>query len=435
MDLHNGGGQGLQARSAAAKPDNFQQRFGEEIYDEADDFDYEEEPESELDEEMSRMTIDDDELSFATQSVVGRSVGNRSKAKSVSGVSFKSNFGRPRSSSSIAGTVKPPAAGPSILRSSTPSGSKEERKQKLLSGGCFVEYIVDRWMDDFPRKRYSLQCHIKSTDYPELVSVRVSTDQRHVILTSVMSTAITDPIEMAKEYLAPRMKEAYPDLQLDTWAKVQPLIKNHPLHIARVKSISRLKKRDPTLQSITSEIRIPLGAKVSFDWVTKEEDPVCYGLERIGYNTGGELHIFVELKEEKTDGYRSPEPVFKPPVGNMSPIPEHVSFRGESVCSYEMMSVNDQDDEESFLEHLGEVEVEMNRDIAAGRRAVDVSTVYSGASTTKSSPRKKPKNAPRVHTFKASDNGSVSSAPIVAGGTRAAKAKRKAGKKNDDRTL
>ena len=90
------------------------------------------------------------------------------------------------------------------------------------------------------------------------------------------------------------------------------------------------------------ELRIPLGAKVSYDLVTKDEDPVFYGY-CCYTNAVGETHIHAELKQEKTESYTGTYKAYKspqkgacyqcPPSPQMSPIPENISFKSDDESS------------------------------------------------------------------------------------------------------
>jgi hypothetical protein len=75
----------------------------------------------------------------------------------------------------------------------------------------------------------------------------------------------------------------------------------------------------------------------TFDWVTMEEDPICYGIEWITDQRSSETHCFIEMKEEKSDSFASPRPgsgtftqVRTPGMGS---IPEEVSVDRSSYSN------------------------------------------------------------------------------------------------------
>ena len=97
MHGSNGGGQGLPVRNSqgCGSPgmDSFQQHYGEDIYDERDDGDYEDGGDD-VSDVMSRLTMEEDDLTFASKSFAGvRSTVRGSSNRSVSGRSSVS-FGR-----------------------------------------------------------------------------------------------------------------------------------------------------------------------------------------------------------------------------------------------------------------------------------------------------------------------------------------------------
>ena len=166
MDIHQGGGQGLRATTAteatrprresresgdaAAQADPFQQRYGADIYDETDDPDYN------IQDDMSRMTMDDDELSFDVNSVAASRApgfGDRSVAgRSTVSFGARSAFGVPPSSASVARK--------SILKNASSPGAAlgvkgvtSTKKGAFYFGGAMGSYSVDRWADSKACKR------------------------------------------------------------------------------------------------------------------------------------------------------------------------------------------------------------------------------------------------------------------------------------------
>ena len=177
MHCSNGGGQGLPAHNSqgCGNPamDSFQQRYGEDIYDERDDGDYEDGGDD-VSDVMSRLTMEEDDLTFASKSFAGvRSTVRGSSNRSVSGRSSVS-FGR---TPSVAG--QRPAG---ILRNQVPqpqhSIATPPRSQVVARttdvqkffGGTFAIWVVELWFDNVPRKRCSIHLHILSCASAQLMA-------------------------------------------------------------------------------------------------------------------------------------------------------------------------------------------------------------------------------------------------------------------------
>lgn len=317
VDLRNGGGHGLAAKAssdnqAAGDDDYFQRRFGSDIYDEDKDPDYE------YVEEMSRLSLDDgDEFSFGASTV--------RRPRSVTAPNSQSNpLARMHRISFAPGTQGGESSGaPSgILRSGRNNNSIRRTRGRIDHGGSFGEYFLDRWCDKDARKRLSIQLHFKScVSARHAITGRVSSDQKEFVFSSPFSQCLLNKDEMLS-YIYDRVQERHP--YIDTWEKFVEFMSSHPRVIARAKTVARIRKQNPNLTAVVPDLRIPLGTKVSFDFVKKEEDPYFYGMHM--EDGDDETHIFVELKEERDSSAGQTFTTAHRPQ-RMSPIPESVSFR------------------------------------------------------------------------------------------------------------
>ena len=259
----------------------------------------------------------------------------------------------------------------------------------------------------------SLQIHLISTVEAQLVTSRVSSNQKEYVLSGYISDWFTDTVAMI-EYVYPRVKEAYP--YINTPSKFFHFIENHPRLAARAKSILRMTNNNPGAR-VPCELRIPLGFVVDFNLVTKQEDPIFHGSAVIK-NKKGELHMFYELKEQRKESiqsaavnhtFSSASP-FQRAASSFASIPEEVSIAssgrrrsgGASRAGgtrASAMSISSGSDNDEWYNELGAVETQMNRDMAAASvaaNAFEVTTVYTQEteSSRKPSPTKKQKKAP-----------------------------------------
>ena len=357
---------------------------------------------------MSRMTMDDDELSFDCNSVAMSRVSQSARSMARSTVCFApvsgaASFARPK------GILKsqPPALG----RSAT---SKKSPKEEFYFGGALGTYIIDRWMDTKAQKRISVEVHLKSTDNYDEVTHRVSTSQKEFILGSCLSQDSVQVDEMVK-YLFPTVKKAMPFI--DTMEKFLVFIRNHPRYAARTKSLLRLKP-NPTDKSVPSELRIPLGVKADFALVSPIEDPIFFGAKN-SVNKFGEVLLYYELKEQRKDSFQSPE--HHAPTRMMDVIPEEVSIDSRNHTPFgnpsatpncranrweEAISVMevDSDEEGEWERELGRVEAAMYKGMENASRAgnIEVETVYTQETTSsrRPSPTKRARSSASVASFK-----------------------------------
>ena len=59
-----------------------------------------------------------------------------------------------------------------------------------------LPYLIDRWYDDIPRSRISVQLHLLSgSDFHSLIDVRVSTDRKYLVVTCPLSKNMIEPKE------------------------------------------------------------------------------------------------------------------------------------------------------------------------------------------------------------------------------------------------
>ena len=316
MECSNGGGQGLraqnshyaQAQATGGSPgmDSFQQRFGADIYDERNDEDYDEQGDD-MSESMSRLMMEEDDLTFASRSFAGvRSVHATGSNRSVGGRSTVF-FGRT--------SVARDSHRPGILRNATlqsppkpQSGIATPPRSQVIArtsdvqklfGGTFAIWVVELWFDNVPRKRCSIHLHILSCACATMIAQRVATDQRHYVCTMPMSLALTT--ELGLEYLYGRIKRAHKFINNDVDALMW--LKQSSRYVARMKTAQRIKAQNPTADVHSNELRIPTGMKVDFELVTMAEDPVFYGRHVVEDAAHKEVHIHIELKAVPKDGF------------------------------------------------------------------------------------------------------------------------------------
>jgi hypothetical protein len=153
MDYSGGGGQQMPAFNthhgaspARSNGHNTDEGEEEEEYYDADFADG-----------MSRLSVQDDEYSFADQSQAFRSVAFRgSSARSAaSGRQSAAAGGGASASGRPAGILRNANGTPPTRRRS--SGGSTTRSTSSLMGGEICQYTISKWMDSTPRKRYSIE--------------------------------------------------------------------------------------------------------------------------------------------------------------------------------------------------------------------------------------------------------------------------------------
>ena len=205
---------------------NIYEKYGmadEEVYNEKDDDDWE------------LIGNEEDDLTFATHSVAYKLRAGGSK---VVGVTF--------------------AKGIKDDLACLTSAMKRKAGQSAFIGGDICQWIQDKWFGGcVPSKRLSI-CLATVGD----CTVRVATDQRHLVLEKAMEPAFHDAVENLA-YVFPRFAEAHdaPDMTVKCFTM---LMENHPRYLARKKTEEKLKKAqgNSVTERLPQECRIPLECKV-----------------------------------------------------------------------------------------------------------------------------------------------------------------------------
>ncbi len=328
MAANRGGGQGLQARQPdpSSQPDSFQQRFGDDIYNEADDPDYD------PSDHMSTLSMEDEcslgtRRSYAVRSRAGRSVGNVSFANNPCQTGSCPPPGILRPSSH--GTARSNAASASIATRDVLG--RDRGVSNGLHGGAHVHWIAEHWVscnENGPCKRSSIQLHAVSCTASTAITHRVSTDQKSLVVSMMISHAQTTLDGLMCANLRCIQHHKF----INTVEDAVAFLANHPRIVARAKTQKRIQAENPTIPNKLVDIRIPIPYKADYNLVTKAEDPIFYG--RHCEILDNQKHIYIELKAQPKDGHAAPPPVAPRPAAStasrMSSIPEEISFDDES---------------------------------------------------------------------------------------------------------
>ena len=108
-----------------------------------------------------------------------------------------------------------------------------------------LPYLIDRWYDDIPRSRISVQLHLLSgSDFHSLIDVRVSTDRKYLVVTCPLSKNMIEPKEAYNYILKPEYNNL---ISQENWPvkMIEKLLEKYKKVTARNISVSKMNQRDP----------------------------------------------------------------------------------------------------------------------------------------------------------------------------------------------
>lgn len=186
------------------------------------------------------------------------------------------------------------------LSSSYKNDTSSEFKNKKTTRGLTsmgMPYVIDEWHDKIPRRRLSVQVHMLSSSltYLELnTKVRVSTDQRFLVITFPMSVYMSRPDCAFNSYI----------LEDDSTKATKEVLEIHPKTTARKLAVAEIKQR--STRDIIYEQRIPLPRKCRHRFAGDEGDLFFGGKRFVSYEDGS-CHLHVELIVASFGGYEAYE--------------------------------------------------------------------------------------------------------------------------------
>ena len=234
-----------------------------------------------MDDAISKLSLDDYTYDSRTQTIGYKSIFHKANNPSVTS----------------GGSVATMATRGSGRRSSS---SKTKSTTYGLSK-LGLPYVIDRWHDDVPRSRISVQIHLLSgTDIHEKIQVRVATDKRHLVLSSPISGNMSNPANALKSYML-KQKVNHPVTSKWGEGAMEYMLDKHKKVTARNITISKLNHRDVN-KAIVFEDRIPLGRDVHLTFADTTGDDWFFGKRVVRYDNG-EVHMHVELLCDTGDCY------------------------------------------------------------------------------------------------------------------------------------
>ena len=127
------------------------------------------------------------------------------------------------------------------------------------------------------------------------VLVRVSTDQRYLVMNYESSEYVTNPEHAFNSFLIS------PDDKLKDVKHT--ILTLHPKTIARKKTVAKLRGRDET-KALWQETRIPLPFICRHTFADQKDDPLFYGKQFVQYNDGS-VWLHAELVADVGDSYKA----------------------------------------------------------------------------------------------------------------------------------
>ena len=161
------------------------------------------------------------------------------------------------------------------------SSEKSKSSQFLVFGWVVggkvmgLPAIVDVWHDRWPRPRRSVQVQALSGNVKQLKKAvfQISSDQESLVCSLPISKNLLDP-QCAFSYLTDYEK-----------------FEDHPKIIARKLTVEHAGFEH-------YQMRIPLGARCKKDFVSKDQDPLFYGIQIQPYSNGEFCYHDIELFED-----------------------------------------------------------------------------------------------------------------------------------------
>jgi len=192
-----------------------------------------------------------------------------------------------------------------------------------------LPWILDSWHDTSPCARMSLQVQLPSgADVYKTCSVRVSTDQKSIILNFPMSIYISSPSFAFNTYILGM--EEYADDDEDV---INYVLENHPKVISRKRSIAKICERNQE-KEMMYEQRVPLGRRVNREFATVKQDRLFNGKKFVNYPDGS-CHVHLEMVCDSGDVFTAETPAVNFVDATGGGIPEEVSVMGNSMGSTE----------------------------------------------------------------------------------------------------
>ena len=274
-------------------------------------------------------------------------------------------------------------------------------------GGAVGFSQLDEWVDNSLNKRASghlMVCNGVIIEEDELECRPSGRHENLLVFEFPVSTAFTNPDEKL-EYLLDRIAEVYPNTGGDPQACLS-ILQNHPRYISAKMNLKNWLGRKNEIFMV--DIRIQCPFKISEELVTQDEDPCFYGFEIKVDEETGETHIYFELKEKghefepvQVDGEakKASSGIKTTPkkssmmkqqrrdTDGLNPIPESITYMspaarvnetddestiktqdqnewfktaGVEARSHRMPDVHEE--EQSWDENLGEVEMDIDED-------------------------------------------------------------------------
>ena len=246
---------------------------------------------------MSRLSLDDDELTFDTRG----SAHPSGKSVTFSSVCDKS--------------VK------SSKKSRTRGIAKSGKKNYTKGFSAALPYLVDYWYDHRPLKRASVQVQMLSGNKTMLkrVTWRVSSSQDELIVLCPVSEYMGEPEKAFNDHVLEDIEDE------DDLRKHETILKWHPKSSCRRLRMNTIRNGSSSWNVM--EFRIPLKFKVSLELASVgNNDPYFYGNNMVTY-PDGTVQLHVELiSDSGPDG----APPAARNTATFRDIPGSVSFGSSS---------------------------------------------------------------------------------------------------------
>ena len=191
----------------------------------------------------------------------------------------------------------------------TPTHKQSRNASKLVKNKGTIRgttdiglpYVMDLWENKTPQNAIGLQVWMMSgSDVTMNTTVRVSTDKKHLIIETPLSSYATEPSHAFHSYLIDDEGRNSTDEE----ALMRAVLDIHPKTIARKHTIKKLRKHECGNKAIMLKQRIPLPFQVKHLFSTKESDSIFYGKKYVQYYDGS-VWLHVELLQDKQDSYKA----------------------------------------------------------------------------------------------------------------------------------
>jgi len=277
-------------------------------YDSAEDSDYDEDGDdvSELSDDFTYDTVS---TAFESKAFKDKKAQEKKKRAAVAKATKETGKGKGKGKG---GKVADLSLEPLKL-----SDTVKEKTKIYGNTEIGLPFILDLWRDCLGKARVSAQVHLLSgKDQYLKVLIRVSTDQKDLVLTLPMSPYMSRSDFAFNTFLLASSSLTETDLH---YMKI--LLKHHPKIASRMVAVSKIKGRSST-EGFFYEQRIRLPRTCNYKFASKEGCDMFHGKKFVEYPDGS-VFLHVELLAETKDNYVPEERLLDPSM--MKTVPKTVS--------------------------------------------------------------------------------------------------------------